>query len=346
MAKLINVICPVLGKGVHYMTSAYGKRTYTNGGKTVSDFHYGIDLVGKGIATDDIIAFSDGTVTEALNNVTGSVPSQGNYVKLDHGNGIYTVYYHMRAGSVRVKKGEKIKKGAVLGYMGSSGNSTGAHLHFGIFVNGSWVDPYPYLAGEKNLFVKKVRDADELTAVNKLRGTDEMILYLNKKSTGTNKWGAEVCIDRRGVAVEWPVYGKGNMNIPEGGKVLSGHGKAAEWIIQNISAGDLLWFVDNRINIAKGCHRSVLFNCIREKDTLVVYNEGAAAKTNKYGYEVAVDRKGVCLNTPVYGKGRTNIPAGGFVLSGHGKEGRWLLANVKKGKKIVLDKAQGFIKVV
>ena len=202
------------------------------------------------------------------------------------------------------------------------------------------------MKGEKHFSKKKDRAPDELTAVNKSRGTDEMILYLNKKSTLTNKWGTEVGIDRHGVAFEWPVYGKGNMKIPENGKVLSGHGKAAEWIIENVSAGDLLWFVDNKIHIAKGCHRSVLFNCIREKDTLVVYDRGAVANTNQYGYEVAVDRNGVCLNTPVYGKGKTQIPTGGFVLSGHGTEGRWLLANVKKGKKIFLNKAQGFVKVL
>jgi hypothetical protein len=54
------------------------------------------------------------------------------------------VYYHMRE-TPYVKTGETVKEGTKIGYMGSTGASTGAHLHFGIKVNGAWVDPKPYL---------------------------------------------------------------------------------------------------------------------------------------------------------------------------------------------------------
>ncbi len=140
----------VLKNGRHYLTSGYGKRT-VNG---VSGFHYGCDLVGgtdDRAATDYVIAFESGIVTKATNDVTGREPSEGNAVVIDHGNGISSCYYHMKKGTLKVKKGDCVARGDVLGYMGSTGNSTGAHLHFGIKKSGSWVDPLPYLTGEMTL---------------------------------------------------------------------------------------------------------------------------------------------------------------------------------------------------
>ncbi len=138
----------VLKKGRHYLTSSFGNRT-VNG---VPNYHYGCDFVGgtdARAATDYVIAFADGTVTKATNNVSGKTPSEGNAVVIDHGNGIYTHYYHLKKGTVKVKAGEKVARGAVLGYMGSTGNSTGAHLHFGIKKNGKFTDPLPYLMGKE-----------------------------------------------------------------------------------------------------------------------------------------------------------------------------------------------------
>ena len=176
MATFIEVKSPVLSKGVHYVTSNFGKRTYKNGEKWVSDFHYGIDLVGKGVACDDVVAIADGTVTEVLNNVTGAYPSQGNFVSIDHGNGVVTVYYHLKAGTVKVNAGEKVSAGTVLGYMGATGNVTGAHLHFGIKTGGDWVDPLPYLLGEKAVVKKKKFIGGYLDRVNESRGADEMVM--------------------------------------------------------------------------------------------------------------------------------------------------------------------------
>lgn len=345
MATFIEAKAPVLSKGVHYVTSNFGKRTYKNGGKWVSDFHYGIDLVGKGIACDDVIAIADGTVLETLNNVTGSYPSQGNFVSIDHGNGIVTVYYHLKAGTVKVKSGESVSKGAVLGYMGATGNVTGAHLHFGIKEEGVWVDPKPYLLGEKEIFKKKKFVGGYLDCVNEPRRSNEMVLYRNKLTTGTNKWGAEVAIDSGGVVLSHPVWGVGDMSIPEGGKVLSGHGLAADWILANISEGDLVWFVDSMTYIVKGIHRTVSFNCRRKKDSLVIYDKGERTNTNPYGREVAVSSKGIVMGTPVYGKGDMEIPRGGFVLSGNGTESVWILDHIKKGAKIYVNEKSSYITV-
>ncbi len=346
MATPITAVQPVFSQGIHYVTSRFGKRTYYLNGKAVSDHHDGIDLVAKFIAADHVTAFADGIVEQVLNNVSGNTPSQGNYVKLRHSDNIYTVYYHLKKGSVCVKAGESIKAGHILGYMGSSGNSTGPHLHFGINIDGQWQNPEPYLTGKSALPIKQVFEGGKLTGVNINRGQDMMVLYRKKNSTETNKWGTEVPIDLRGIVLSAPVYGVGNMNIPEDGKVLSGHGLASKWILEHISEGDLVWFVNNATNISKGIHRSVLFNCIRKKDTLVVYNTGKYANTNPYGFEVAVDKNGIALTTPLYGKGKTPIPNGGFVLSGHGTEGKWLYSHVKKGTKIFVDKTGHTIKIV
>lgn len=135
---------PVLKKGKHKVTSPFGIRTITIKGVTTTKQHNGIDLVGEGSTLDYIIAFADGVVT-----ISKYSSSAGEYVQIDHGNGNYTRYLHMKKGSRTVKVGDKVTKGQILGYMGATGNVTGAHLHFDISINGKYVDPQPYLMGEK-----------------------------------------------------------------------------------------------------------------------------------------------------------------------------------------------------
>ncbi len=146
MAVVLSYKNPVLKKGKHIVTSPFGMRTITVNGKTSTKMHNGIDLVAEGHTLDYIIAFADGTVT-----VSRKSDSAGEYVKIDHGNGYCTRYLHMRSGSRTVKVGQAVKKGQVLGYMGATGNVTGAHLHFDIALSGSYLDPEPYLLGTKEL---------------------------------------------------------------------------------------------------------------------------------------------------------------------------------------------------
>lgn len=153
--KRIEVKNPVLLAGAHYLNSGFGERT-VNGKK---GFHNGVDLVGgtdASAATDYITAFEAGIVTRAVNDVEGKTPSEGNCVVINHGNGFTTSYFHLKKGSVRVKVGECVARGEVIAYMGNTGNSTGAHLHFGMKLDGAWVDPLPYLLGEKSLGIKRV----------------------------------------------------------------------------------------------------------------------------------------------------------------------------------------------
>ena len=69
--------------------------------------------------------------------------SAGNYVMINHGSGVYTVYMHMA--NLGVYEGQEVKQGESIGSVGSTGYSTGPHLHFGIRENGSYVDPQNFM---------------------------------------------------------------------------------------------------------------------------------------------------------------------------------------------------------
>ena len=115
-------------------TSPYGWRTDpVYGGKR---FHYGVDL-----AADEgtkIVASRGGTVTTATYD-----KDCGYYVQINHGDGYKSIYMHMTR--YTVKKGDKVSQGQTIGYCGSTGKSTGPHLHFGISYNGSYVNPAKYI---------------------------------------------------------------------------------------------------------------------------------------------------------------------------------------------------------
>lgn len=74
--------------------------------------------------------------------VCDGYPMRGNFVKLDHGNGIQSWYWHMKKGSVAVTEGQQVRCGDTLGLIGSSGYSSTPHLHFEVRVNEVSVDPY------------------------------------------------------------------------------------------------------------------------------------------------------------------------------------------------------------
>lgn len=92
-----------------------------------------------------------------------------------------------------------------------------------------------YKSKEETLKVK-------LDGINTQRKTDYLVLYTGMEVTGTNKWGSEVAFGADGVAISDPVYGVGNMKIPKGGYVLSGHGKNADWVLENIKKGKKITF--------------------------------------------------------------------------------------------------------
>ena len=117
----------------HNVTSPFGDRNSPTAG--ASSNHKGIDI-GAGSGSS-IVAAASGTVT-----VSTYSDSAGNYVTIDHGNGFHTVYMH--ASALYVKAGQKVSAGQQIAAVGSTGYSTGPHLHFGIMKNGVYVNPMNY----------------------------------------------------------------------------------------------------------------------------------------------------------------------------------------------------------
>ncbi|RKJ07468.1 M23 family metallopeptidase, partial [Butyricicoccus sp. 1XD8-22] len=118
------------------ITSGFGPRW---GGQ-----HNGIDIAGGNDTGKPIVSFMDGTVIVSTFGVRGSgYGGYGNVVVVEHSNGVKTLYGHMHERAVPV--GAKVKAGELLGYIGNTGDSKGAHLHFEIRINNKPVDPKPYL---------------------------------------------------------------------------------------------------------------------------------------------------------------------------------------------------------
>lgn len=121
--------------GYSRLSSYFGYRNNPFGG-TSTEFHSGIDIPAP---TGEVItAAYKGQVAWAY--YSGSA---GNWVGVDHGNGIFTVYMHMSG--FLVQEGDYVNIGDPIGLVGSTGRSTGPHLHFSVRVNGSYVDPLSYV---------------------------------------------------------------------------------------------------------------------------------------------------------------------------------------------------------
>nr|WP_239537376.1 M23 family metallopeptidase [Arthrobacter roseus] len=119
-----------------HLASFFGTRANPLG-NTATDFHRGVDYSGACGAA--VLASDDGVVAEAGWHPFGG----GQRVVVEHGDGMKTTYNHLSAIGVAV--GEKLTRGATLGAIGSTGNSTGCHLHFEVMVNDNVVDPLGFL---------------------------------------------------------------------------------------------------------------------------------------------------------------------------------------------------------
>jgi len=121
------------------ITSPYGDRIHPVTGE--ASFHTGIDI-GASMGTE-VVAAAGGIVTDA-----GNDDANGNYAIIEHTGGYATVYAHLD--SVFVKSGDSIKTGEKVGEIGSTGISTGPHLHFEIKLNGKSINPTDYITGWQN----------------------------------------------------------------------------------------------------------------------------------------------------------------------------------------------------
>ena len=121
-----------------WISSYYGKRANPfSGGQ---EFHRGVDFAGK--HGSNVIAVAGGIVTEADDR-----HGYGNLVEIDHGNGYVTRYGHND--SMVVEIGQTVKKGQVIAKMGSTGRSTGPHVHFEVLKNGTKVDPMKFIRASR-----------------------------------------------------------------------------------------------------------------------------------------------------------------------------------------------------
>jgi murein DD-endopeptidase MepM/ murein hydrolase activator NlpD len=113
----------------NHITAPFGDRRSFNG--KLQSQHFGTDLDGE--TGDSILAANDGEVV-----MTRECYSSGNTVILHHGGGLYTTYFHMS--HFDVKPGQRVQQGQKLGLVGKTGRVTGPHLHWGVKVDGLWVD--------------------------------------------------------------------------------------------------------------------------------------------------------------------------------------------------------------
>lgn len=117
------------------ISSSFGRRSSPTAG--ASTYHKGIDIaVSSGTP---IVAAGAGTVVTAAYS-----SSAGNYVMISHGSRLYTVYMH--CSRLVVKQGDTVERGQIIAYVGSTGISTGSHLHFGVSKDGAYVNPMRYVS--------------------------------------------------------------------------------------------------------------------------------------------------------------------------------------------------------
>jgi murein DD-endopeptidase MepM/ murein hydrolase activator NlpD len=134
MASIMKVTPSIWPTSTHTITSRFGVRRDPFTRK--SALHNGIDIDGN--SGDPIVSTADGTVIEL-----GWDQSYGNYIVIEHTQELQSVYMHLQR--ILVEQDEAIEKGQQIGLMGSTGRSTGSHLHYEVHVDGSPVNPQPYL---------------------------------------------------------------------------------------------------------------------------------------------------------------------------------------------------------
>lgn len=130
---------PMLRPSQGRVSSVYGVRRYYNGDFAENYYHRGVDYaIGTG---SPIVAPAAGRVA-LVGRVADGFELHGNTVGIDHGQGVLSIFIHMNG--INVQEGQMVQAGETIGTVGSTGSSTGPHLHWGIYVNGVAVDPVPW----------------------------------------------------------------------------------------------------------------------------------------------------------------------------------------------------------
>lgn len=152
----IPAIQPVANENLKQMASGYGWRTdpFTKARK----FHYGMDFTAP--TGTPIYATGDGKVIRADNRATG----YGNHIVIDHGFGYETLYAHLHKYNIRA--GQEVKRGDIIGFVGSTGRSQAPHLHYEVFKDGERINPINFYYGnltaeEFDILLKKSQQENQ-----------------------------------------------------------------------------------------------------------------------------------------------------------------------------------------
>jgi murein DD-endopeptidase MepM/ murein hydrolase activator NlpD len=134
----IPAIQPVANENLRRMASGYGWRLdpFTKAPK----MHYGMDFSAE--SGTPVYSTGDGKVLRADSRASGF----GNHIRIDHGYGYITIYAHLN--DYNVQKGQKVKRGDLIGYVGNTGRSRGPHLHYEVHLNGERLNPVNFYYGE------------------------------------------------------------------------------------------------------------------------------------------------------------------------------------------------------
>jgi murein DD-endopeptidase MepM/ murein hydrolase activator NlpD len=133
----IPAIQPVKNEDLKHMASGYGYRSdpFTK----IRKFHYGMDFTAR--TGTPIYATGDGVIFKA----DGSLSGYGNHIEINHGYGYKTLYAHLS--KYKCRPGQRVKRGDIIGYVGSTGRSQAPHLHYEVFKNGERVNPLNFYYG-------------------------------------------------------------------------------------------------------------------------------------------------------------------------------------------------------
>ncbi len=144
--------------------------------------HLGVDFGAR--RGTPILAAGDGVVTFA-----GWEGGYGKVVKISHGGGYVSLYAHQS--QMRVRSGQRVSKGQVIGYVGNTGRSTGPHLHFGLYINGRAVNPLAHI----NMSTRKFKDVDifktKIVQIKGIKKYKNRLVALSKETPKLHVWDSE-----------------------------------------------------------------------------------------------------------------------------------------------------------
>ena len=341
----------------YIVSSNYGLRDLYGTG-SFTNYHYGIDIVGASSTYGmPIRATKSGTVYASCNTIpddTYVAGSCGNYVAINHGDGTYSIYMHMRPAGV--KTSGTVRQGDVIGYIGNTGDSYGAHLHFQIYTNpnnrnGSTLNPMPTNSNItiRNAYVLPngwpsskttyIFEAENVPQNPKVV-TDKSTYILGETVTvtpsadGATGYNVSVWLGAFGTGER--VYGnydeftgsttfkpsKTGVYTVRASCINSAGYSDAECMFRVVLPAYKVSFDTNGGTLESDAFATRTvdgFNTGRPTGTLIVFNlSGEVVNTNSYGAEVAVNSKGQVISKRNYGdESQLTVPDDGFVLSGH-----------------------------